>query len=182
MAILSDINNDLKEAMRSKEELKLSTLRMIMAALKNKKIELGNKNELTDEEAAGVLKTEVKKRRDSASVYETGNRNDLAEKEKAELYSRQLYDSKADSASVYEAGNRDDLAEKEKAEIAILEKYMPAMMDEAEIEKITKDVIASLGEIGPKDFGKVMGAVMAKVKGKADGGSVNRAVKKVLAG
>ncbi|OGF26238.1 aspartyl-tRNA amidotransferase [Candidatus Falkowbacteria bacterium RIFOXYB2_FULL_47_14] len=150
MAILSDINNDLKEAMRSKEELKLSTLRMIMAALKNKKIELGNKNELTDEEAAGVLKTEVKKRRDSASVYE--------------------------------AGNRDDLAEKEKAEIAILEKYMPAMMDEAEIEKITKDVIASLGEIGPKDFGKVMGAVMAKVKGKADGGSVNRAVKKVLAG
>jgi len=123
---------------------------MIMAALKNKKIELGNKNELTDEEAAGVLKTEVKKRRDSASVYE--------------------------------AGNRDDLAEKEKAEIAILEKYMPAMMDEAEIEKITKDVIASLGEIGPKDFGKVMGAVMAKVKGKADGGSVNRAVKKVLAG
>jgi len=150
MAILNDINNDLKEAMRSKEELKLSTLRMITAALKNKKIELGNKNELTDEEAAGVLKTEVKKRRDSASVYETGNRNDLAEKEKAE--------------------------------IAILEKYMPAMMDEAEVEKIAKDVIASLGETGPKDFGKIMGAVMARVKGKADGGLVNQVVKKVLAG
>ncbi|MFH0891160.1 MAG: GatB/YqeY domain-containing protein [Candidatus Falkowbacteria bacterium] len=150
MSILNDINNDLKEAMRSKEELKLSTLRMIIAALKNKKIELGNKNELTDEEAVSVFQTEVKKRRDSASVYE--------------------------------AGDRDDLAEKEKAEIMILEKYMPAMMDEAEIEKITKDVVASMSETRPEDFGKIMGAVMAKVKGKADGGLVKDVVKRVLAG
>lgn len=150
MAILNDINSDLKEAMRAREEFRLSTLRMLSAALKNKKIELGNKNELTDDEIIGVLKTEAKKRRDSAAIYEEGG--------------------------------RPELAEKEKAEIEIINKYLPEMMSEADLEKIARDLVASMGEVGPGDFGRVMGALMARVKGKADGALVNQVLKKVLAG
>jgi|SRR3989339_576519 len=148
MAILNDINGDLKEAMRAREEFRLSSLRMLVAALKNKKIELGNKNELTDDEIVSVLKTELKKRRDSALIYEEGG--------------------------------RPELAEKEKAEIEIINKYLPEQMTEADLEKIAKDLVTSMGEVGPGDFGRVMGAFMAQVKGRADGALVSRVLKKIL--
>jgi uncharacterized protein len=83
--ILETITADLKQAMISKEEQRVSVLRMLIAALKNKKIELGNKEELTDEQAINVLSSEIKKRKDSIEAYEQGNRNDLATKEKQEI-------------------------------------------------------------------------------------------------
>ena len=146
--LLNEINNDLKQAMRGREEFRLLVLRMFLAAIKNKKIEMGNKEELTDDGVVAVLKSEIKKRKDSMAIYNEGD--------------------------------RDDLAKKEGEEIKILEKYMPEMMGEDEVEKIVREVIASLGEVGPGDFGRVMGAVMGRVKGKADGGIVSQAVKKVL--
>lgn len=83
--LLDTINNDLKESMRSRAELPLAVLRMLTAAIKNKKIELWQKEDLSDEQIVAVIKSEVKKRKDSITAYEDGNRPDLAEREKQEM-------------------------------------------------------------------------------------------------
>lgn len=85
MAFIDKINEDIKQAMREKRSEDLSILRMLSSALKYKKIDLGNKSELTDEEALAVIKSEVKKRKDSVILYKEGNRQDLADKEEAEI-------------------------------------------------------------------------------------------------
>jgi uncharacterized protein len=82
---IDKINGDIKQAMRDKKSEELSALRMLLAALKNQKIELGNKDELTDDQAIAVIKKEVKKRKDSLASYLSGNRQDLADKEQAEI-------------------------------------------------------------------------------------------------
>lgn len=84
MALWQKLNDDVKNALKQKNELLLSTLRMIISALKYEKIKL-QKEELTDEDCLKILMSEAKKRRDSISAYEKGNRQDLADKEKAEL-------------------------------------------------------------------------------------------------
>jgi len=147
--MFDQINNDLKQAMRDKDAFRLSVLRMLLAALKNKKIELGQDEVLTDEVVTSVIKTEIKKRKDSVVAYTDGGRQDLADNEKKE--------------------------------VEILEKYMPEQMSEAEVEKIVKSAIEELDASSPSDFGKVMGAAMAKTKGQADGNMVSALVKKNLA-
>ncbi len=146
------INNDLKQAMRNKQEQEVSVLRMLMSAIKNKEIALrkGGDVSLTEEQIIEVLTSEIKKSKDSIIAYKQGDRQDLAEKEKRE--------------------------------IKIIEKYLPEQMSDEEIEKVVKEVVDSMGDVGIKDFGKVMGQVMPRVKGKADGGRVSEIVKKVLAG
>jgi uncharacterized protein YqeY len=79
------LNDDIKQAMRDKRKEDLSILRMLLSALKNKKIDLGNKDELTDEEAQAVVKSEVKKRKDAIVSYKDGDREDLAEIEQREI-------------------------------------------------------------------------------------------------
>lgn len=79
------INEDITASMRQKDELKLSVLRMVLASLKNKKIELGNKNELNDEQIIQILATEIKKRKDAAAAYKQGERSDLEQREEAEM-------------------------------------------------------------------------------------------------
>ena len=146
----NQILNDLKQAMIAKQELKLSVLRMLIAALKNKKISLGSggKGDLSEEQIIEVISGEVKKRKDSIVFYKKGGRKELAEKEQEE--------------------------------IEILEKYLPEQMSEEELEKEIKKIIFSLGDVSVKDFGRVMGAVMPKFKGKADGNAVTAIVKKIL--
>ena len=132
--------------MRDKQVETLSVLRMLVAALRNKEISLrdGGAVELTDEQAQEVVASEIKKRKDSVEAYV--------------------------------AGGRQELADKESAEIKILEKYLPEQMGDVELKKIIEEVIAA----GATDFGRVMGQVMARVKGKADGGKVGELVKKSL--
>lgn len=84
MSLLEQINNDLKDAMRAKDADKLTTLRMLTSAVKNKKIEL-IKDELTDEEVQQVVQREVKQRQDAVAEYEKGGRQELADKEKEEV-------------------------------------------------------------------------------------------------
>jgi uncharacterized protein YqeY len=114
--IWEKVNNDLKTAMLGKQEFEVSLLRMLLAALKNKRIELfGAKDEnLTDEQVIAVTGLEIKKRKDSAAIYEQGS--------------------------------RPDLAEKEKKEIVILEKYMPVQATDEEIEKIVTEIIGEVGD------------------------------------
>ncbi len=82
---VEEINKDIEQAMRDKRKEDLSILRMLLSALKNKKIDLGNKEELTNEEAQSIVKSEVKKRKDSIVFYEKGGRTDLAEAEQKEI-------------------------------------------------------------------------------------------------
>jgi len=146
--LFDEINNDLKSAMREKKEAQLRVLRMLIAAIKNKEIQLGKREGLKEEQIIQIIKSEVKKRKDSIRAFIVGNRQDLADKEKEE--------------------------------IDILKKYMPAELSEAEIEKVVQKVISGFNEVSMKDFGKVMGAVMGKLKNQADGSIVNKLVKKAL--
>jgi len=77
---------------------------------------------------------------------------------------------------------RDDLVASEEQEIAVTQRYLPEMMGEDELRAIVKEVVAQTGAAGPKEQGKVIGAVMARVKGKAEGSAVSKLVREALAG
>jgi len=85
-----------------------------------------------------------------------------------------------DSIASYTEGGREDLVAEEEKELVIIEAYLPEQMGEAEVAKIVEEVIAATGATSMKDMGKVMGAIMPKVKGKADGNLVNTIVKQKL--
>lgn len=85
-----------------------------------------------------------------------------------------------ESSLAFEQGGRTDLAEGEKAEAEMLAKYLPAQLGEEEIKKIVIETIAEVGATSPADMGKVMGAVVAKTKGQADGGVISKIVKEEL--
>lgn len=87
-----------------------------------------------------------------------------------------------DSVSQYEAAGRTDLSEIEKAEIVVIERYLPAKMDEAAILAAIDAAVAETGASGPADIGKLMGALKPKLAGQADMGQVSALVKKRLAG
>jgi uncharacterized protein YqeY len=85
-----------------------------------------------------------------------------------------------DSIEQFTAGGRLDLVENEAAQLKVLEKFLPAQLSEAEVAALVAEAVSSTGAAGPKDMGKVMAALMPKVKGRADGGLVNRLVKAKL--
>lgn len=85
-----------------------------------------------------------------------------------------------DSIDQYKSGNRPELAAKEELELKILQKYLPEQMSEEEITKIVEESVKQVGATSKADMGKVMGVLMPKVKGKADGSIVNRIVQKFL--
>ena len=147
MSLTEQIQSDLKEALKSKNEAVVSTLRLLQAVMKNAEI-AKMREKLTEEEIEKLIKTEIKKRREAVENYRQGG--------------------------------RPELADKEEGEVKILEKYLPEQMGEAEIEKIILKVIAEVKPTGPQDFGKVMKAVTAEVKGRADGKTVSELIKKKL--
>jgi len=144
--LLEQIQEDLTAALKEKNELQVSTLRLLLAEIHNRKIE--KQAELTDEDIVAVLRKEAKKRQESVEAFQKGDRQELADKESNEL--------------------------------TILSKYLPQEMDPQELEKIVKEVISEVGAQGAGDFGKVMGVVMSKVKGRIDGAKVSEVVKKLL--
>ena len=146
MSLLTQLNEDIKTAMKAKDKASLDVLRLLKASVQNEQIAKGG--DLTSDEEVTVLAREMKQRRDS-----------LVEFEKA---------------------GRDDLVETVKAGIAIVEKYLPKQLDETEVRQIVAEAIDVTGASSAKEFGKVMGAVMPKVKGKADGNMVNAVVKELL--
>jgi uncharacterized protein YqeY len=147
MSLLERLNNDMKQAMKSKEKEKLSVIRMVKASLQNEAIKLQT-SELSEDSELTVLSREVKQRKDSLLEF-------------------------------IKAG-RDDLVDKLKAEIVILEDYLPKQLSEDELTEIVKETISEVNASSKADMGKVMSAIMPKVKGKADGGLVNRLVQQHL--
>lgn len=85
-----------------------------------------------------------------------------------------------ESIEGFEKGNRADMAAKEKAELALIEKYLPAALSDAELAGLIEEAVKSTGAAGPKDMGKVMGVLTPKIKGKADMGKVSGLVKAKL--
>ncbi|MEO2064889.1 MAG: GatB/YqeY domain-containing protein [Desulfurobacteriaceae bacterium] len=111
---------------------------------------------------------------------EIDKRGELTDEEIVSLlqkYAKQ----RRESIEMYEKGGRQDLVEKEKRELEIVESYLPKQMSEEEIRELVAEVIKEVGASSPKDLGKVMQAVMPKVKGRADGSLVNRVVRELLA-
>jgi uncharacterized protein YqeY len=87
-----------------------------------------------------------------------------------------------DSVQQFQAAGRTDLADKELYEIGVIEAYLPAKMDDAELEALVAAAVAEAGATSPKDMGKVMGLAKAKAAGRADMGKVSELIKKKLAG
>ncbi|HAR1308861.1 TPA: GatB/YqeY domain-containing protein [Enterococcus faecium] len=105
--------------------------------------------------------------------------HDLTEEEELTVLSREMK-QRRDSLHEFEEAGRDDLAEKVKSEIVIVEKYIPEQLSDEEIRQLVQEAITQTGASSMKEFGKVMGAIMPKVKGKADGNQVNAIVKELL--
>jgi uncharacterized protein YqeY len=94
---------------------------------------------------------------------------------------QKLLKSRQDSLDIYEKNNREDLARIEREEIEVIKRYLPKMMEGAELEAALNDIIAQLGASSAADFGKVMGAASKQLAGKAEGRSISEMVKKLLA-
>ncbi len=150
MALHEDIKASLKDAMKTKNEAKLRTVRSMLTAFTNELVATGKKpNEVLDD--AGVL-----------SVI------------------KRLAKQRKESIVQFEAGNRQDLADPEKEELEILESYLPQMMSQEEIEPLAKAKLAELGFTDKSKMGQAIGAVMKDLQGKADGKDVKEVVERLL--
>lgn len=103
----------------------------------------------------------------------------LTEEELVEVLQKQVK-QRQESIKAYKKGERADLAEKEEKELEIIKGYLPEQFPEEEIKKLAEEAIKEVDAKGPQDMGKVMGALMPKVKGRADGSVVSRIVKELL--
>ena len=110
---------------------------------------------------------------------EAGASEELSEADELKLLQK-LVKQRKDSAALYTQQGRNDLAEPELAQMAVIEKFLPAQLSEAEVEEALKGIIAQIGATSPKDMGKVMGAATKQLAGKADGKLISDIVKKLL--
>lgn len=160
------IQEQAKEALKNKEQLKLSVLRMLLAAIFNKE----------KEKRAKLSKTENLSVDGEAKLAELSKLNDT---EVLETIASEVKKRK-DSIEQFEKGGRPELAEQEKKEMEILAAYLPEQLSEEEIRNLVQEKISQIGASGPKEAGKVMAALMPQVKGKADGGLVSKIVQEEL--
>lgn len=151
------VSEDIKKALKTGNAVKRMVLSMVLSAIKNKELQKraksGKAEELNDEEVLDAISSEVKKRKESIESYEKAGREELAQKERDELN--------------------------------ILMEYMPEQMSEDEIRTEAKKVIRQLADganppAGGKEMGKILGILMPRLKGRADGQIVSRIVKEEL--
>lgn len=151
ISILDRLDDDLKEAMRNKDKVRLRTLRSLRSALKNKEIDHrqeGAETILSEQDQLSVLRKEVNQRKDSIEQYE-------------------------------DAG-RDDLVQKEQDELDVLDEYMPSKMSDRELRERLEVIIEEVGAESMADMGSVMGRAMSELRGKVDGSRVQEMVKSIL--
>lgn len=146
------IKTTLNEAMKAKESITVGTLRLILAALKDRDIaarSTGNCDGISDEEVLGLLQSMIKQRRDSIDMYNQGN--------------------------------RPELAEAEQVEIVIIEQFLPQQMNDDEVTAAVDAAIAHSEATCIKDMGKVMAALKGAHAGQMDFGKASQVVKAKLA-
>jgi hypothetical protein len=142
------IQSDLVSAMKEKNSMRMSVLRMVKAEMQRVKADQGRDHVLTDEEIVSVVQRLVKQRREAADQYVSGGAEERAA---AEL-----------------------------KEITVLEEYLPRQLSSDELMKIIREVAEEIRPFGPADMGKMMGKVMPKVKGHAEGNRVRKEVGRFL--
>ena len=111
---------------------------------------------------------------------EAGAAAELAEEEELKLLQK-LVKQRKDSAALYAQQGRNDLAEPELAQVAVIEKFLPKQLSEAEVTEAVKAIIAEVGATSAKDMGKVMGVATKQLAGKTDGKVISAIVKSLLA-
>ena len=143
------LQENLRQSMLARTELKTSVLRMLISAINYYEIQKGGAGyQASDEDIMTVTQNQAKQRRDSIEQFKTAGRQELVDKETKEL--------------------------------EILGAYLPEQMSEEEITKLVKEAISQTGATSMADMGKLMGALMPKIKGKADGNLVNKIVRENL--
>jgi uncharacterized protein YqeY len=147
-----DINNALKNAMKARDEARVSTLRLVNSTLKNADIEARGQGKppLSDEDALGVLQKMIKQRQESAELYQKGG--------------------------------RPELAAKEQAEIEIISGYLPQQLSDLEAGSVIQALVHEINAQTMKDMGRVMAALKERYAGKLDFTKASAAVKKALSG
>ena len=110
---------------------------------------------------------------------EAGAAEELSEADELKLLQK-LVKQRKDSAALYTQQGRNDLAEPELAQMAVIEKFLPAQLSEAEVETALRGIINQVGATTPKDMGKVMGVATKQLAGKADGKLISEIVKRLL--
>ena len=144
--------DSLKQAMKDKDQLATSTVRLIIAKLKEQDIEARGKGKtagIGEPEIQQMLQGMIKQRRESITLYEQGGRAELAEKERGE--------------------------------IAIIERFLPKQLSDAELEQAVKGTIAAIGAHGIKDMGRTMAALKERYAGQMDSATASQVVKRLLA-
>jgi hypothetical protein len=153
MTLKDQITDDMKTAMRAKDSERLGTIRLLLAAAKQKEVD--ERVEVDDIAMVAIVDKLIKQRKDSIAAFTQANRMDLADKEAAEIKVLEVY----------------------------LPQRLSAEEVAAEVRAIVAELGAELGRaVGPGDMGKVMGAVKTRLAGKAEMGQVSAAVKAALAG
>jgi len=145
------ITDDLKEAMRAKDKVRLRTLRSLRSALQNKEIGQrteGTETALSEQEELAVLRKQVSQREDSIEQYDDAGREDLVEKEQAEL--------------------------------EVLREYMPDKMSDEALRARLEEIIEEVGATSMADMGPVMGRAMDALRGRVDGSRVQETVQQLL--
>ena len=147
-----DINTAVKEAMKARDERKLSTLRMVNSTIKNADIDARGQGKppLSDEDLLGLLQKMIKQRQEAVELYDKGGRGELAAQEREE--------------------------------IAVISAYLPKQLSDDEMKSVIAAVIKDTGAAGIKDMGKVIGALKAKYAGQMDFGKASGLVKIALTG
>jgi uncharacterized protein len=110
-----------------------------------------------------------------------GSSGEVSDEQVVELVTREAK-KRTEAAETYAQADREDLAAKERAELEIIRRYLPEQLDEAALRGLVDEAITESGAAGPGDLGKVMSALMPKVKGRADGKQVNAMVRERLGG
>lgn len=152
MDLRTRLNTSVKQAMRDKDSARLSTLRLINAAIKDRDIAArgdGNEDGVGDDEVLGILGKMVKQRKDTAKTYEEGGRLDLAERELSE--------------------------------VGVIEEFLPRKLSDAEVAAAVDAAVSETGASSIRDMGRVMGALKSKYTGQMDFGAVGGMVKDRLA-
>ena len=153
MGLREQLMDDLKEAMRQRDERRKTTIRSVLAAIKQAETELdasGERIHLDDDDILAVIAKQAKQRQESITEFRRGGREDLVAEEEVEL--------------------------------AILQTYLPQQMTREEITIEAQQVIDEVGASSPRDIGKVMKPLMARLRGRADGKVANQVVRELLAG
>jgi uncharacterized protein YqeY len=147
-----DINNALKDAMKARDERRVSTLRLVNSTIKNADIEARGQSKpaLSDDDLLGVLQKMIKQRQESAELYEKGG--------------------------------RPELAKQEQDEIAIISGYLPQQLSDVEAGSIIQALVHEINAQTMKDMGRVMAALKERYAGKLDFTKASAAVKKALSG